>query len=73
MSRNTVQVEIGSKFCSQSLGVFEQRPATVWKVLAIAEAIGGLPHARLVDVADPQSIQMVAVNALRDPNLYRPA
>ncbi len=73
MSGNTVQVEVGSKFNSLSLGEFARRSATVWRVVEIADATGGLPHARLVDVADPQSIKMVAVNALRDPNLFRPA
>ena len=72
MSSSTVQVEVGSTFSSQSVGGFVKRSATIWKVVAIADATGGLPHARLVDVADPQSIKMVAVNALRDPNLFRP-
>ncbi len=73
MNGNNLQVEVGSTFNSQSLGEFAQRSATVWKVVAIADATGGLPHARLFDVADPLSIKMVAVNALRDPNLFRPA
>ncbi len=73
MSVNKIQVEVGATFNSLSLGEFARRSATVWRVVAIADATGGLPHARLVDVADPQSIKMVAVNALRDPNFFRPA
>ena len=73
MSRDQSKVKVGATFRSQSRGAFYQTSKTVWQVVAISNTTNGLPHARLVNAADPLSSRMVAVSALLDGKLYQRA
>ena len=73
MSRDQNEVKVGATFHSQARGAFHQTSKAVWKVVAIMDTTNGLPHARLVNAADPLSSRMVAVSALPDKKLYRRA
>ena len=73
MSKDQNEVEIGATFRSQARGAFHQSSKAVWKVVAIIDTTNGLPHARLVNAADPLSSRMVAVSALLDGKLYQRA
>ena len=73
MGNKRNEVEIGATFQSQSRGAFDQPSKTVWRVEAISRATYGLPHARLVNAADPQASRLVAGGALLDGKLYRRA
>ena len=73
MSGKQSKVEVGATFHSQARGAFHQSSKAVWKVVAISNTTNGLPHARLVNAADPLSSRMVAVSALLDGKLYQRA
>jgi hypothetical protein len=60
----------GAKFTAALAGRESHEPL-IWMVEDVHSATDGLPHALLVNTADPSLRKTVAVNALLDPALYR--
>ncbi len=62
-----INVKKGQRY-AQRLSV--QRRASVWKVGAILESDPSIPHARLINVADPLQIKTISCYTLRDRMYY---
>ena len=62
-----LEVKEGQRY-AQRLSV--QHSANIWKVGAILAIDPSIPHARLINVADPYQTKTISCNALRDSTYF---
>jgi hypothetical protein len=63
----SINVKEGQRY-AQRLNV--QKRASIWKVGAILATDPSIPHARLINVADPLQTKTISCFALRDRTYY---
>ena len=62
-----LDVKEGQRY-AQRLNI--QQRASIWKVGAILAIDPSIPHARLINVADPYQTKTISCNALRDRTYF---